>query len=85
MECFKFPQTGRGELATMDSGFMIGWILGLAGGMGIGISIGISIGKKQKPWSELTDNEKRTRIISITAGVVLLVAGVVVFLVRLLT
>ena len=65
----------------MDSGFMIGWILGLAGGMGIGISIG----KKQKPWSELTDGEKKTRIISITAGVVLLVAGVVVFLVRLLT
>jgi len=69
----------------VDSGFMIGWILGLAGGMGIGISIGISIGKKQKPWSELTDSEKRTRIISITAGVVLLVAGVVVFLVRFLT
>ena len=68
-----------------DSSFMIGWILGLAGGMGIGVSIGISIGTKQKPWSELTDSEKRTRIISIAAGVVLLVAGVVVFLVRLLT
>ena len=69
----------------MDSGFMIGWLLGLAAGMGIGISIGISIGKKQKPWSELTDSEKKTRIAFITAGVVLLVAGVVVFLVRFLT
>jgi len=61
---------------------MIGWMLGLAGGMGIGISIGISIGKKQKPWSELTESEKKTRIISIAAGVVLLVAGIVVLLVR---
>ena len=64
---------------------MIGWILGLAGGMGIGISIGISIGKKHKPWSELTDKEKRTRIISIATGVVLFIAGVVVLVVRLLT
>ena len=68
-----------------DSSFMIGWILGLAGGMGIGISIGISIGKKQKPWSELTDSEKNTRIAFITAGVVLLVAGIVILIVRLLT
>ena len=66
----------------MDSAYMIGWLLGLAAGMGIGISIGIAIGKKQKPWSELTDSEKKTRIVSITAGVVLLVAGGVVFLVR---
>jgi hypothetical protein len=69
----------------MDSGFMIGWILGLAAGIGVGISIGISIGRKQKQWSELTDTEKRTRIISITAGVVLFIAGVIVLLVRLLT
>ncbi len=61
--------------------FMIGWILGLAAGMGIGISIG----NKRKLWSELTDSEKKARIASITAGVVLLVAGVVVFLVLLLT
>ena len=61
--------------------FMIGWILGLAAGMGIGISIG----NKRKLWSELSNSEKKTRIASITAGVVLLVAGVVVFLVLLLT
>jgi len=53
--------------------------------MGIGISIGISIGKKQKPWSELTASEKKTRIISITAGAVLFVVGVVFLVVRLLT
>ena len=69
----------------MDSGYMIGWILGLAAGMVIGISIGITIGTKQKPWSELTDSEKKTRIVIIATGVVLLVAGVVVFLVRFLT
>jgi len=57
----------------------------VAGGMGIGISIGISIGKKQKPWSELTASEKKTRIISITAGAVLFVVGVVFLVVRLLT
>lgn len=45
----------------------------------------LPLGKKQKPWSELTDTEKKILIASITAGVVLLVAGVVVFLVMLLT
>jgi len=68
-----------------DASFSIGMLLGAIAGIGIGVSIGIAIGGKQKPWSELTDSEKRTRIISITAGVVLLVAGVIVFLVRLLT
>ena len=67
----------------MDSSLIVGWIIGLAGGMGIGISIGISIGIKQKPWSELTDSEKKRRIAAIATGVVLLVAGVVIFLVRL--
>ena len=65
----------------MDFGFGLGLLLGYAAGMGVGISIG----KKQKPWSELTDSQKRVLIASITAGVVLLVAGVIVFLVLLLT
>ena len=62
----------------MDSGYMIGWILGLAAGIGVGISIGISIGIKQKPWSELTEKEKRIRIWLIGGGVILLAAGIVV-------
>ena len=66
----------------MDSAFVIAWLLGLAAGIGIGISIGISIGKKQKSWSELTEEEKKTRIWLIAAGVILLVAGIVVFLLR---
>ena len=64
----------------MESGFVIAWLLGLAAGIGIGISIGISIGKKQKSWSELTEKEQKTRIWLIAAGVILLLAGVVVFL-----
>jgi len=62
---------------------MEGYAIGLAVGLGAGIAIGISIGRKQKPWSELTAAERKTRIISIAVGGVLLVAGVVVFLVGL--
>ncbi len=64
---------------------MEGYAIGLAVGLGAGIAIGISIGRKQKPWSELTAAERKTRIISIAVGGVLLVAGVVVFLVRLIS
>lgn len=61
---------------------MDGYVIGLAVGLGAGIAIGISAGKKQKPWYELTAGEKKTRIISLAVGVVLLLAGVVFFLVR---
>jgi len=61
---------------------MDGYAIGLAVGLGAGIAIGISIGRKQKPWSELTAGERKARIISIAAGVVLLIAGVVFFLIR---
>ncbi|MFC1964345.1 hypothetical protein ACFLV1_03085, partial [Chloroflexota bacterium] len=66
-------------------GYVIGLAVGIGAGIAIGISIGISIGKKQKSWSELTAGEKKTRIISIAAGVVLLIVGVVVFLIRFLS
>jgi hypothetical protein len=62
---------------------MEGYAIGLAVGLGAGIAIGISIGGKQKPWSELTPAEKKTRIIGIAVGGVLFVAGLVVFLVRM--
>ena len=64
---------------------MDGYVIGLAVGFGAGIAVGISIGGKRKPWSELTAGEKKTRIISLAAGGVLFVAGVVVFLIRLLS
>ena len=66
-------------------GYVIGLAVGIGAGIAIGISIGISIGKKQKSWFELTAREKKTRIISIAAGVVLLIVGVVVFLIRFLS
>jgi hypothetical protein len=64
---------------------MEGYSIGLAVGIGAGIVIGISIGRKQKPWSELTAGERKKRIIAISVGGVLFVAGVVVFLVRLIS
>ena len=68
-----------------DAGFSIGMLLGFIAGISVGIAIGISIGRKQKPWSELSAGEKKTRIISIAAGGVLFIAGVVVFLIWLLS
>ena len=47
-------------------------------GIAIGISIGIAIGKKQKPWAEMTDAERRTHKLVIGAGVIILVIGVLV-------
>ena len=52
----------------------IGIIIGLA----IGISIGIMMGKKQKPYSEMTEKEKRTYKIIIGLGTILLIAGVII-------
>ncbi len=40
--------------------FVIGIPIGIAIGIAIGLNLGIIIGKKQKPWSELTDEEKKT-------------------------
>jgi hypothetical protein len=62
---------------------MEGYAIGLAVGLGAGIAIGISIGRQQKPWSELTAGERKTRVIAIALGGVLFVAGVAVFLIRL--
>ena len=66
-------------------GFVIGLAVGLGAGIAIGISIGISIGKKQKPWSELSKGERKVRIGIITALSVLAIAGVVFFLIILLS
>lgn len=55
--------------------------VGFAIGIAVGLAIGIVSGRRQKPWSELTEKEKRIRIGLIAAGVVLLVVGVVVALI----
>ena len=57
------------------SDFVIGIPIGLGIGLLIGMYLGIIIGKKQKPWSELTEEEKRHRKIIIGAGVIILIFG----------
>jgi hypothetical protein len=54
---------------------VIGMALGLSIGFAIGLNFGIIIGKKQKPWSELTDEERRQRKLLIGAGVIILIIG----------
>jgi len=56
------------------------WGVGYAIGIFTGLAIGLVVGRRQKPWSELTQKEKRTRIGLIAAGVVLLAAGIVMLL-----
>jgi len=56
------------------SDFGVGYLIGMA----VGLAIGFVVGRRQKPWAELTEKEKRIRIGLIAAGVVLLVVGAVV-------
>jgi hypothetical protein len=45
----------------------------------VGLAIGLGFSRRQKPWAELTGKEKKLMIGLIAAGVVLLLAGIVVF------
>jgi hypothetical protein len=56
------------------------WGVGYAIGIFTGLAIGFAVGRRQKPWSELTQKEKRIRVGLIAAGVVLLAAGIVMLL-----
>ena len=67
------------------SDFIIGIPIGIAIGIAIGISLGISIGKKQKPWSELTEEEKKQRKLLIGIGVIILLIGFITGLWQYLT
>lgn len=53
------------------------WGIGFAAGIVVGLVIGFVTGRKQKPWSELTEKEKRLRMWLIGSGVILLAAGAV--------
>jgi hypothetical protein len=53
----------------------IGIVIGFAIGIAVGLNFGIIIGKKQKPWSELTDEERRQRKLLIGAGIIILTIG----------
>jgi len=57
------------------SDFVIGIPIGIAIGITIGISIGIALGKKQKPWSEMTEEEKRIKKIVISVAMIILIFG----------
>jgi tetrahydromethanopterin S-methyltransferase subunit F len=59
---------------------MSDWGVGYLFGMASGLAIGFVAGRRQKPWSELTQKERRIRIGLIAAGVVLLAAGIVMLL-----
>jgi len=51
----------------------------------IGIGVGsyfTSLAKMHKPWSELTEREKRLIIGLLIAGVILLISGIVVFILK---
>ena len=61
---------------------MSDWGVGYAIGIFTGLAIGLAVGRRQKPWSELTQKEKRIRVSIVAAGVVLLAAGIVVLLTR---
>ncbi|MFC1901709.1 hypothetical protein ACFLX3_02125 [Chloroflexota bacterium] len=59
------------------------WGSGFATGIGIGFVLGLvvgGLGVKQKPWSELTLKEKKTRKILTGVLVFLALLGVVAFL-----
>jgi len=61
---------------------MTDWGVGYAIGIATGLAIGFLAGRRQKGWSELTHKEKKIRIGLVAAGVVLLAAGIVVWLTR---
>lgn len=67
------------------SDFAIGFVNGIFIGVALGIAVEIALGTRQKPWSELTDEEKNSRTSAIIIGMSALVVGVIVFLWLLIT
>ncbi len=55
--------------------------VGFAIGIAAGLAIGITATRREKPWSELSRREKRVRVGLLVAGVILFIAGIVVFFV----
>lgn len=59
--------------------FILGFIIGIPIGTAIGIAIEVAIGIQQKPWSELTEEEKKIRKNALLIGTFVLIIGVFVF------
>ncbi|MCX6671300.1 MAG: hypothetical protein NTX92_05220 [Euryarchaeota archaeon] len=67
------------------SDFVVGFVIGIPIGAAVGFAIDIAIGIQQKPWSELTEEEKKIRKNALLVGTMTLIIGVIVFLLLLLT
>ena len=67
------------------SDLIIGFVVGIPIGAAVGIALEIAIGIQQKPWSELTEEEKKIRKNALLVGTIILIVGVIVFLWLLLT
>jgi len=55
------------------------WGAGFATGIGVGFAVGLIVGRlgvQQKPWSELTEKEKRIRKITVGVGTFILLVGI---------
>jgi len=62
------------------SDFIVGFVLGVPIGTAIGIALEIAIGIQQKPWSELSEEEKKIRKNALFIGFLTLVIGVIALL-----
>jgi hypothetical protein len=62
------------------SDFVVGFVIGIPIGTSLGIAIEIALGIQQKPWSELTEEEKKIRKNALFVGFITLIVGVIVFL-----
>jgi hypothetical protein len=67
------------------SDYVIGFITGIPIGTAVGIAMEIALGIREKPWSELTEDEKKIRKNALITGTITLIVGVIVFLSLLLT
>jgi hypothetical protein len=67
------------------SDFVIGFVIGIPIGTAVGIALEIAIGIQQKPWSELTEEEKKIRTNALIVGTFILIVGIIVFLLSVMT
>jgi hypothetical protein len=67
------------------SDFVVGFTIGIPIGTALGIALDIAIGIQQKPWSELSDEEKKIRKNALGLGLITLFFGIIVLVWLVLT